>query len=422
LRRLAVTLYLLVGACAVACFSPLFLTGTPKLTSFYALDQRQTIRLPTLQLGILYIPIVAIWTICNCVMLFLAMKKLRQERSKTASPLISRTQVVVSGLLIMVTLGALDVVFFAMNWVVSFASVLYPIGWGWFSLGSAVALGKEIVFAETAERELQMQVRQIQERTEKSIAGGMAHEIKNALGGPVLVLGDVIDRDVVGQSQRELQYIKEACESSEALQHIQSVQDALQELQDAIALSLTNVQRGVEVTSLVLDYTKIDSRMTHTPVDMNVLVDRIVRNEARLRSGIQLDFTQGTDVTACGNPQLFYVIAHNLIVNAIDAVESPNGLEPKEIQVRTAMEVQEGVRYCVLEVKDNGMGIKPEHRPRIFDPFFSTKPSRGTGLGLNLVRRIAEGYEGTAELVDTEEGEGTTFRVRLPESHACDQT
>ena len=70
--------------------------------------------------------------------------------------------------------------------------------------------------------------------------------------------------------------------------------------------------------------------------------------------------------------------------------------------------------YVVLEVEDNGVGIPPEIRERIFEPFFTTKPAgKGTGIGLATTYALVSQLGGAIELESTE-GEGTTFRVRIP--------
>jgi signal transduction histidine kinase len=63
-------------------------------------------------------------------------------------------------------------------------------------------------------------------------------------------------------------------------------------------------------------------------------------------------------------------------------------------------------------VGDNGTGIAEEDRDRIFEPYFTTKPS-GLGLGLDLTRRIVEAHGGKI-VVDSQPGEGTRIRVHLP--------
>ena len=68
----------------------------------------------------------------------------------------------------------------------------------------------------------------------------------------------------------------------------------------------------------------------------------------------------------------------------------------------------------VLTVADTGVGISPEIRPRIFDPYFSTKDeTKGVGLGLAVVHGIVQRHEGRIE-VASRPGHGTTFTITLP--------
>jgi two-component system NtrC family sensor kinase len=96
----------------------------------------------------------------------------------------------------------------------------------------------------------------------------------------------------------------------------------------------------------------------------------------------------------------------NLLLNAIEAC-GPGGT----VTVRTHAEEEKGV---VVEIQDNGCGIRPENLPRLFEPFFTTKPvGQGTGLGLSVSFGIVRDHGGTIE-VEGAVGRGSTFRVRLP--------
>ena len=66
-----------------------------------------------------------------------------------------------------------------------------------------------------------------------------------------------------------------------------------------------------------------------------------------------------------------------------------------------------------LDVDDSGPGVPEEIRPRIFDPFFSTKKERGTGLGLSVVYGLVKSYEGRVSVASSPLG-GARFRVWLP--------
>jgi two-component system OmpR family sensor kinase len=99
----------------------------------------------------------------------------------------------------------------------------------------------------------------------------------------------------------------------------------------------------------------------------------------------------------------------NLVVNAV-----------KYAPERTRVQVTAGCRgsSAFVAVADEGPGIAPEHRDRVFERFYRVDQSRsremgGTGLGLSLVKWTAEAHGGSVEL-ETEQGSGCTFRIVLP--------
>jgi signal transduction histidine kinase len=95
----------------------------------------------------------------------------------------------------------------------------------------------------------------------------------------------------------------------------------------------------------------------------------------------------------------------NLCVNAIQAMGEHGG------GVLRARARRDG-DAVVVEIQDTGPGLAPDLAARVFDPFFTTKAS-GTGLGLAIVRQAAEAHGGTVA-VESDPGEGATFRIRLP--------
>jgi len=94
----------------------------------------------------------------------------------------------------------------------------------------------------------------------------------------------------------------------------------------------------------------------------------------------------------------------NLINNAIYAMKSKGTLS-----IRTHNE--NGLIYATIS--DTGEGIPPEYLPRIFEPFFSTKKEKGTGIGLSVSFKIIQSHNGTID-VESEPGKGTTFIIALP--------
>jgi signal transduction histidine kinase len=97
----------------------------------------------------------------------------------------------------------------------------------------------------------------------------------------------------------------------------------------------------------------------------------------------------------------------NLTTNAIDAcVESEHG---NTVTLKSVIQ-QDSV---LITVQDNGVGIPQELLRRITERFFTTKPSKGTGLGLPVVQKIAELHGGRLE-VESVLGQGSSFHLRLP--------
>ncbi len=112
-----------------------------------------------------------------------------------------------------------------------------------------------------------------------------------------------------------------------------------------------------------------------------------------------------TPQVECHPGQIGQIFLH-LILNAIDAVPTPGG----EIQISTGGNTIE----AWVTIRDNGSGISNERSKKIFDAFFTTKTSgNATGLGLPLCHNIAQAHHGRIE-VNSKEGAGSTFTVRLP--------
>ncbi|HLV34351.1 MAG TPA: GAF domain-containing sensor histidine kinase, partial [Spirillospora sp.] len=99
----------------------------------------------------------------------------------------------------------------------------------------------------------------------------------------------------------------------------------------------------------------------------------------------------------------------NLLLNAHDALIGQDGAE-----IGIEVHYQPGSEFIQVDVWDNGPGIPAEIQEEIFKPFFTTKPvGEGTGLGLHICRQVVERIQGSIS-VESAEGEGTRFFVRLP--------
>jgi CheY-like chemotaxis protein/anti-sigma regulatory factor (Ser/Thr protein kinase) len=117
--------------------------------------------------------------------------------------------------------------------------------------------------------------------------------------------------------------------------------------------------------------------------------------------------TPPEDVFVLGAPAALREALINLIFNAVDAL-------PRGGWIRMAVFACE--EHVVVRVSDSGEGIPAEIRERIFEPFFSTKGSQGTGLGLAVVAGILERHAGTIALEPAPAG-GTAFIMTLPRTY-----
>jgi signal transduction histidine kinase len=167
-----------------------------------------------------------------------------------------------------------------------------------------------------------------------------------------------------------------------------------------------------EVVTNFLNFAK-PTHLTVTPVDLQVIAERVAdewRPDAVARGGDII--VSGTFGTVDGDEVLLRQAFSNLLRNAIDACAGA-GVPP---QVSVEAEVDRTQRVCRISVNDNGPGIEPAARDRIFRPFFTTKAA-GTGLGLALVLKIIVTHNGRITVGTAPLG-GASLQVTLPLSDA----
>jgi signal transduction histidine kinase len=111
----------------------------------------------------------------------------------------------------------------------------------------------------------------------------------------------------------------------------------------------------------------------------------------------------------CHEPRLVQIFL-NLLLNAAHALAGKSR-DAAEITVTVGTDAQ---GRAIIDISDNGAGIQAADLPRLFDPFFTTRtPGEGLGLGLSVCHQIATSLGGRIE-VESQVGEGSTFRVLLP--------
>ncbi|MEE8556873.1 MAG: ATP-binding protein [Myxococcota bacterium] len=220
----------------------------------------------------------------------------------------------------------------------------------------------------------------------REVARRIAHEIKNPLT-PIQL-----------SAQRLRRKLEDQLPDPES-------REVLQRCTDSIASSVDAMKR------LLHDFQNF-SRLPATdptPTDLNALVEETVgmyRENRAIRFETDLDPTLGhMDLDREQIKRIFL----NLLDNAIAAINEAEG-EPREIHVTTRFD--HAVGTVQIEVSDTGCGVRPEDRPRIFEPDFSTKRD-GSGLGLAIVSRIVSDHSGYIRMRDNEP-RGTRLTIDLP--------
>lgn len=243
--------------------------------------------------------------------------------------------------------------------------------------------------------------------------------------GVVAILHDDTLREAVLEMEKRTERFRALVEMSASMAHeirnpLASIRGAAQALRGEPALRPED-QRLLGI--VVCESDRLDAIVDNflqfarhkAPILRDVEVRDLLREVATLlRSrpdaagiGVTVD-ADGVGRCRCDADQIKQVLL-NLGLNAVDAIREGRRPE-REVALRCRRaELPARVR---IEVADTGTGIAAAHWPRLFEPFFSTKP-RGTGMGLAIAKRIVEAHGGEVAF-ETEAGRGTTFRIELP--------
>ncbi len=139
----------------------------------------------------------------------------------------------------------------------------------------------------------------------------------------------------------------------------------------------------------------------------DLYADRMAEDNIEIRAEVTEPFDRGTF-----DPEGLHSLLCNLVANAIDACRF-DPADDKPAYVVTLRCRQNGDGSTVLEVEDNGAGIPDDLNAKVFQDFFSSKGTEGTGIGLLVVQKVAEEHGGTITFA-SQPGNGTTFTVRIP--------
>ncbi len=226
-----------------------------------------------------------------------------------------------------------------------------------------------------------------------TLAGGIAHEFNNILGG------------ITGYTEI----------AADDAHNDGPVLESLDEI-----LKLCN--RASDVVKQILTFSRnenndLKSLQPHLTIEKSI---KVLQKEFPSNIEIKLNIDENSGTIMADSTQL-YQVGLSLCLNAAHAMEENGGrlkigLEPVVLDIEDVKQnscLKPGA-YMKLTVSDNGTGIDPKIIDRIFDPFFTTKGvGKGSGMGLAVVHGIVKSYGGAIS-VSSKPGEGTTFTVFLP--------
>jgi PAS domain S-box-containing protein len=252
-------------------------------------------------------------------------------------------------------------------------------------LSGAVVISRDINESKQTELHLMVADRMASVGT---LAAGVAHEINNPLASVIANL-DMAISDLGSVSNRTTLPPELADELGDARVAADRVREIVRDLK--IFSRAEEDRRG--------------------PVDVEHVLESTLRmawNELRHRARLVKRYTHVPEVDA--NESRLGQVFLNLIINAAHAIP-PGNYDSNQIRVGTSVDDHGRV---VVTIADTGAGIPLHVRPRLFTPFFTTKPvGVGTGLGLAISHRIITQFGGSIAY-DSEVGKGTEFRVTLP--------
>ena len=238
------------------------------------------------------------------------------------------------------------------------------------------------------------------------LTAGIAHEIQNPLNF-------VNNFSEIGEELVE--EIKEVLKEND----VQAVEEILTELTQNLQKIHHHGERASGIVRGMLDHSRAKSD-DKTPTDINQLCDEFLRlayHGLRAKDkSFQADFSLEADTqipTILVSSQDIGRVLLNLINNGfqatIDKSRKDNNYKP-QLKIITKKQSDS----IIIQVQDNGAGIPIEIKEKIFQPFFTTKPTgQGTGLGLSLAYDIMKAHGGEIR-VNSEPGQGTEFTLKLP--------
>jgi Signal transduction histidine kinase regulating C4-dicarboxylate transport system len=246
------------------------------------------------------------------------------------------------------------------------------------------------------------------------LAAGVAHEINNPLGfltSNHAVLSQFVKsiRDAWNAAASlDSELLRDVAERFNLAYVFDEMETMMRETDDGL-------KRIMDIVKNLKSFARSEMETSVAPFNLNQGIENtlvVARNEIKYVADVKLRLGDIPDIEAAGG-EINQVLL-NILVNAAQAIE---GQERKE-RGNICIETKTAGDLVVCEISDDGPGVPPELRHRIFDPFFSTKgPGKGTGLGLSISYDIIVKKHGGGLSIDSSPAGGALFRIELPIRH-----
>ncbi len=178
----------------------------------------------------------------------------------------------------------------------------------------------------------------------------------------------------------------------------------------------------------IIDHVRVFSRSQDDAILTTFDINESIRNAASLITeqflnrliDLQLQLADSLPF-AYGNTYQFEQVILNLLINSKDAMDELEEKSGKPIAKKIVVSTSHTINQLLIEVKDNGIGIRPEELEKIMLPFYTTKEAgKGTGLGLSITFGIIKEMKGEINF-QSEPNKGTTVKIKLPILEAKEQ-
>ena len=239
----------------------------------------------------------------------------------------------------------------------------------------------DITLRKKAEEDIR-NAQQERYNTIRVITGGVSHEMYNALY-PAMVAIDKLKNNVLKD------------------------QLSIQQIQHLLKMAESSVDRAINMTEAVTHYSRIESEKKVEVFDVNSLINEILEShKSRIEElGVDITLELKEEINCLCHKNHAFSIFNNLIINALDALSD---VEHRRLIIKSVQNRE----FVKITIFDSGSGIAKDHIDKIFDPFYSTKPHTGTGLGLAMVKKIVDIYDGKITVKSSLDN-GTEFVIFL---------